>query len=156
MLFRSNVGAAAAADPVGAVTITATGAAAVNNTNVSMGAITVGGGKTVSVTQKATSNASAIVADGTTETITQGNVVVAAATTTTDVTVKQDAAVNAQSLAAVTGVTEVASVKFTKLDAGESVTISGLTFTAAAGKNLTAAQVDQAFANMSEFGRAHV
>lgn len=144
-----NVGAAAAADPVGAVTITATGAAAVNNTNVSMGAITVGGGKTVSVTQKATSNASAIVADGTTETVTQGNVVVTAATTTTDVTLKQDAAVTAQSRAAVTGVTEVASVKFTKLDAGESVTISGLTFTAAAGKNLSADQVAAAFANLS-------
>lgn len=136
-------------DPVGAVTITATGAAATNNTDVTMGNIAVGGGKTVSVTQKATSNASAIVADGTTETVTQGNVVVTANATTTNVTVKQDAAVTAQSRAAVTGVTEVASVKFTKLDAGESVTISGLTFTAAAGKNLTADQVAAAFANLS-------
>jgi len=136
-------------DPVGAVTITATGAAAVNNTDVAMGGIAVGGGKTVSVTQKATSDASAIVADGTTETVTQGNVVVTANATTTAVTLKQDAAVTAASTAAVTGVTEVASVKFTKLDAGEFVTISGLTFTAAAGKNLTAEQVAQAFANLS-------
>lgn len=135
-------------DPVGAVTITATSAAVANNANPTMGTISVGGGKTVNVTQKA-GDASAIVADGTTEAVTQGNVVVTANATTTDVTVKQDAAVTAQSRAAVTGVTEVASVKFTKLDAGESVTISGLTFTAAAGKNLTADQVAAAFANLS-------
>lgn len=136
-------------DPVGAVTITATGAAVANNASPVMGNISVGGGKTVNVTQKATSDASAIVADGTPETVTQGNVVVTANATTTDVTIKQDAAVTAQSRAAVTGVTEVASVKFTKLNAGESVTISGLTFTAAAGKDLTAEQVAQAFANLS-------
>ena len=133
-------------DPVGAVTITATSAAVANNANPTMGNIAVGGGKTVNVTQKV-GDASAIVADGTTETVTQGNVTVTANATTTDVTIKQDAAVTAQSRAAVTGVTEVASVKFTKLDATESVTISGLTFTA--DKDLTAEQVAQAFANLS-------
>ncbi|WP_162251403.1 DUF4214 domain-containing protein [Massilia sp. Root418] len=133
-------------DPVGAVTITTTGAAAINNTNVTMGNISVGGGKTVNVTQHATSNAGAIVADAVTETVTQGNVVVTASALTTDVTVTQDATVAAASRVAVTGATEVASVKFTKLNSGESVTVGSLTFTAA--KDLTAAEVAQAFANV--------
>jgi hypothetical protein len=47
----------------------------------------------------------------------------------------------------VAGATEVASVKFTALATGESVTVGGLVFTAA--KDLTAAQVAQAFANLS-------
>lgn len=142
-----NVGAGADADPSGAVTISATGAAAVNNTNVNMGKITVGGGTTVSVTQKASVNAAGIVADGVGETVVQGNVEIVAAATTTDVTVKQDATQSARSRAAVTGVDEVVTVKFTELKATESVTVGGLTFTAA--KDLTAAQVAQAFANLS-------
>lgn len=141
---------AAGADVTGAVTITATGAKAANaNAAVSLGNISVGGGTTVNVTQKATSDASGLVAGAAPTTHTQGNVTVTAGATTTAVTLKQDAAVTSASTAAVTGVTEVASVKFTKLDAGESVTISGLTFTAATGKNLTADQVAQAFANLS-------
>lgn len=138
---------ATGADAAGAVTITTTGKAAANNTNTTLGNIAVGGGKTVTVTQHATSNAGAIVADGTTETVTQGNVAVTAGATTTDVTITQDAAVTAASRAAVAGATEVASVKFTALATGESVTVGGLVFTAA--KDLTAAQVAQAFANLS-------
>lgn len=134
-------------DPAGAVTITTTGAAAINNTNVAMGDISVGGGKTVTVAQHATSDATAIVADGTTETVTQGDVVVTASATTTDVTVTQDADVAAASRAAVAGATEVASVKFTALTTGNSVTVGGLVFTAA--KDLTAAQVATAFSNLS-------
>ncbi|ALK98769.1 hypothetical protein AB595_02300 [Massilia sp. WF1] len=140
-------------DAAGNVTIVATGAAAVNNataattTNVAMGDITVEGGKVISVTQKATSGVSALVADGGKETVTQGDVHITATAVTTDVTVKQDADVTAKSRAAVAGATEVASVKFTALKATESVTVGGLTFTAA--KDLTAAEVAQAFTNLS-------
>ncbi|VXC58190.1 DUF4214 domain-containing protein [Massilia sp. 9I] len=144
-----NVGAGTALDPVGAVTISATGAAAVNNVaTTTMGAITVGGGTTINVTQKATVNAAAIVADGTTEKVVQGAVNITASAATTDVVVKADAQISAQSRAAVAGATEVATVKFTALEEGESVTVGGLTFTAA--KDLTAAQVAQAFANLSD------
>lgn len=136
-------------DAKGNVVVNATAKAAANTAaTLAMGTIEVTGGKTVSVTQKA-GDAAGLVAGSTATTHTQGNVTVKADATTTDVTVKQDKAATAASTAAVTGVTEVASVKFTKLDAGESVTISGLTFTAAAGKNLTADQVAQAFANLS-------
>ena len=134
-------------DAVGAVTITATGTAAVAGSNVTMGNINVGGGKTVNVTQHANFAASKTVADATVEKVTQGNVVVTASGLTTDVTIKQDADVTGLSRAAIAGATEVASVKFTKLAANESVTVGGLTFTAA--KDLTAAQVAQAFANLS-------
>lgn len=143
-----NVGAAAAADPAGTVTVSATGAAASNaNAAVALGAITVGGGSTISVTQKATSDASALVAGGTAVTHTQGAVTIDAASTTTTVTVKQDAAVTADSVAAKAGVAEVASVKFTALTAGNSVTVGSLVFTAA--KALKAEEVAQAFADLS-------
>jgi hypothetical protein len=133
----------------GNVVVNATAKAADNAAaTLAMGTIGVTGGKTVSVTQKV-GDAAGLVAGSAATTHTQGNVTVTADATTTDVTVKQDKAATAASTAAVTGVTEVASVKFTKLDAGESVTISGLTFTAAAGKNLTADQVAAAFANLS-------
>lgn len=132
----------------GAVVVEATAKAAANGDGYTMGTIGVTGGKTVSVTQKV-GDAAGLVAGSAAATHGQGAVTVTADATTTDITVKQDKAATAASVAAVTGVTEVASVKFTKLDAGESVTISGLTFTAAAGKNLTAEQVAQAFANLS-------
>ncbi|MYM85055.1 DUF4214 domain-containing protein [Duganella sp. FT50W] len=142
-------------DPVGNVTIDVTGKAAVNNATTGalnivatqLGNINVGGGKTVSVTQHATSSTSALVADGGLEKIVQGNVTVTASSITTDVTVKQDAQVDAASRAAVVGVTEVASVKFSALASGELVTVGGLTFTAS--KDLTAAQVAQAFNNLT-------
>ncbi|MEX5744914.1 beta strand repeat-containing protein [Massilia sp. X63] len=142
-----NVGAGVAADPVGAVVVSATGAAVVAGSNVTMGAINVGGGSTITVTQKATVNSSAIVADATAEKAIQGDVTIVAAANTTDVTVKQDAAISAQSRAAVAGKTEVATAKFTALKAGESVMVGGLTFKAA--KDLSAADVAQAFANLS-------
>lgn len=99
------------------------------------------------MTQHATSDASALVAGGTKVTHNQGDVTVVASAATTTVTVKQDAAVTGASVAAVTGVTEVASVKFADLAKDGSVTVGGLTFTA--GKALTAAQVAQASANLS-------
>lgn len=149
-----NVGAGAAADPAGAVTVSATGAAVVNNTNTAvtatttMGKIIVGGGTTINVTQKATVGNTAQIADGGKEAVVQGAVEIKANTTTTDVTVKQDATnAGATSRAAVAGATEVATVKFLALKSGESVTVGGLTFKAA--KDLTAAEVAQAFANVA-------
>jgi len=72
---------------------------------------------------------------------------VKAGATTTTVTIKQDAAVDAASQAAVAGATEVASVKFVAVEEGDKVTVGGLTFKAA--KDLTAAEVAQAFANLA-------
>lgn len=145
-----NVGAGSDADPVGAVTISATGAAAANaNPIVEMGAINVGGGKTISVTQKASSDASALVAGGNAVTHIQGNVTVTAALTTTDVTIKQDANVSAAAgVVAVAGVVPVASVKFAAMAKDDAIEIGGLTFTAT--KALTAAQAATAFANLTK------
>ncbi|WP_404342587.1 beta strand repeat-containing protein [Vreelandella venusta] len=133
--------------PKGDVNVTATGVAAANGSNVTMGNITVTGGSTINVTQQATSSTAALVAGNTVVTHTQGDVTINAVASTTDVTVKQDAAVAAESEKAVAGATEVASVKFTSVDEGDTVTVGGLTFTA--GKDLTAAEVAQAFANLT-------
>lgn len=137
-------------DPVGAVTISATGAAASNaNPAVGMGQIDVEGGKTVSVTQKASSDASALVAGATPVTHTQGNVTIKAGVLTTDVTVKQDATVlAAPGNVAVAGVVPVTSVKFVAMAQGQTVQIGGLTFEAT--KALTAAQAATAFANLTK------
>lgn len=137
-------------DPVGTVTISATGAAAANaNAAVTLGNITVGGGKTVSVTQKAASDASALVAGAGAVTHNQGDVTVVAAATTTGVTIKQDADVTAVNGAvAVAGVAPVATVKFGAMAAGNTIVIDGLTFTAA--KALTAVEAATAFANLSK------
>lgn len=117
--------------------------------NVTLGGVTVTGGKTVSVTQKATSDASKVATDTTASKVVQGAVVVNANTETTTVTVKQDAAVAAKSAANTTGgVTETATVKFGVLKGGDSLTINGLTFQAKTGVDLTAAEVAAAFSNM--------
>lgn len=143
-----NVGVAGAADATGAVVVEKTAAAAANGVVVNTGDINVTGGTTINVTQKA-GDASALVVGGTTATHTQGNVTVIGNAATTAVTVKQDAAVTAVSgTAAVAGVAEVASVKFGAMAANETVTIGGLTFTAA--KALTAAEAAAAFANLTK------
>jgi S-layer protein len=141
---------AGGADPVGNVNISATGAAASNaNTFVSMGNIVVEGGKTVNVTQKASSDASALVAGVSAVTHFQGDVYITAGVLTTDVTVKQDANVTAATgNVAVAGVMPVASVKFGAMALNDTVVIDGLTFTAA--KALTAAQAATAFANLTK------
>ncbi len=130
----------------GDVVVEATAKAAVAADAYTMGTITVNGGKTVSVTQKA-GDASGLVAGGTAATHTQGKVTVTATTDTTTVTVNQGATVAAESTKAVAAVTEVASVQFTKLASGATFEAGGLKFTAA--KDLTAAQVASAFANLS-------
>lgn len=132
----------------GDVTVAVTNAAAVKGTNIVAATTAITGGKTIAVTQKA-GDASGLVADGvTTTTHAQNAVNVTANAATTTVTVKEDKTVAADAgKVAVTGVAEVATVKFTALAGGTAVTVSGLTFTAS--KALTAAEVAQAFANLS-------
>ena len=137
----------------GDVTVAVTNAAAVKGTDITAVTTTaITGGKTVTVTQKA-GDASALVADGaTTTTHAQNNVSITSDANTSTVTVKQDKTVVADAgKVAVAGVAEVASVKFTAL-AGTvgtpaAVTVGGLTFTTT--KALTAAEVAQAFADLS-------
>lgn len=132
----------------GDVKVDVTTAAAVKGANITGAATTVTGGKTVSVSQKVGSS-SGLVADGVTTTTHALNAVnVNANASTTTVTVVQDKTVAASAGAvAVAGVAETASVKFTALTANGTVTVSGLTFTAS--KAMTAAEVAQAFANLS-------
>ncbi|MGH8854394.1 MAG: DUF4214 domain-containing protein [Telluria sp.] len=143
-----NIGVGTKADATGAVSVSLTGAAytdATGNTNLS--AVNVTGGSTISVTQKATSNNAAAAADLTNATITQGNVLVTGNSSTTAVTVKQDATVAAAPATYKTGgVTETASVKFGAIKAGDVLTVAGLVFTASA--DMTAEQVAAAFANI--------
>lgn len=136
------------ADPSGAVVVKSTGAAFVAATDVTLGAIKVDGGKTISVTQVATSDASKAAADKTGGTITQSAVTIKAGTTTTDVTVKQDAAVG-ETLAADStgGATTSDSIKFGALAATKTVVLGGLTLTATV--DMTAAEVAAAFANLA-------
>lgn len=148
-------GKAATDLPTGTVSITSnhTGVAA---TDVTLNAINVLGGSTVTVTQ--TADASKAAADTTGATLTQGAVTVTAGDTTTSVTVTQAASqAEVKAVATVAGVTETASVKFSDLAKGKTVIIGGdgdgtleageLAFTAA--KDLTAAEVAQAFANLT-------
>ena len=141
----TTIGAATAA--TGAVVVNSTGAAFVAATDATLGNIAITGGKTISVTQVATSDASAAAADKIGGTVTQGNVTIVAAATTTDVTVKQDAT-KAETLATdkTGGATETASAKFTALAIGNTITMGGLTFTATAA--MTAAEAAAAFANL--------
>jgi len=148
-------GGAATDMPTGAVNVTSNHKATAA-TDVTLGAITVTGGTTVTVTQ--TADTSKAAADKTGATLTQGAVTVNAGTATTSVTVNQ-AKSTAEVLAvdAVAGVTESASVKFGALKSGQAIIIGGdgditldageLQFTAA--KDLTAEEVAQAFANLT-------
>ncbi len=114
---------------------------------ISLGAITVTGGETVTVTQKVGASTTAGT-DTSATTVTQGAVTVNANASTTTITVKQDAAVTANNAAFTTGgVTETASVKFGALKSGDAVTVNGLKFTAKV--DLTAAEVASAFSNLA-------
>lgn len=156
--LKIGQGAAAADKPTGAVKVTSVTAADVN-ANTTQHAITITGGSTVEVTQTASSTKAGSNAEAwTAAVITQGAVAVTGANGTTSVTVNQTkstAAVNA--VKAVAAVTESASVKFGALKSGQSIIIGGdgdatleageLKFTAA--KDLTAEEVAQAFANLT-------
>lgn len=137
--------------PSGAITVTTTGAAyAAADSAATRGAIQTTGGTTVTVTQTATSSTAAAATDTTNANngVTQSAVTVTGGKSTTAVTVSQSAAVTAvDAVAAVAGVKQVDTVTFIALAATESVTVGGLTFTAA--KALTAAEVAAAFANLS-------
>ena len=133
--------------PKGDVVVEMTGIKTTAATDATLSAVSVTGGKTITVTQKATSDASAAAADITGATITQGAIAVVGNATTTTVTVKQDATVG-ETLATnkTGGVTETASVKFSALTAGQTLIMGGLTFTASAA--MTAAEAAAAFAGL--------
>ncbi|MEC4723510.1 DUF4214 domain-containing protein [Noviherbaspirillum sp. CPCC 100848] len=131
----------------GTVAVETTGKAFANAGDLS--GIEVVGGTSVSVKQKASADSSAAATSTTAKTVIQGNVKATSEGKTTDVTVKQDAAVFAKAaVAAVEGVAVQQSVKFSALAKDGTVQIGGLTFTAA--KDLTAAEVAQAFANVAK------
>lgn len=141
-------GGAATDLATGAVTITSAGAAYVAATTDTLGAITVTGGTTVSVTQSAFANTTDAAKDATAGTRTQSAVNVTGGNATTAVTVVQDAAVTAvNAVTAVAPVKQVDTVTSIALAKGETATVGGLTFTAS--KALAAAEVAAAFANLS-------
>jgi S-layer protein len=156
----TNLGVAAAADAdsitVGGATTAAKGNVVVNASGVkydasadlTMGDITVTGGKTITVTQKATSDAAAAAAASAGNfTVTQGDITANANADTTAIVIKQDAAADAEDAGFTAGgKTESTSVKFAALKNGEAVTIAGLTLTAKA--DMTAAEVAAAFSNL--------
>ena len=136
----------------GAVVVNTTGAASVAGNDVTLTGVTTTGGTTVNVTQKATSSAAAAVADLAGATVTQGAVTVNGTAVTTAVTVKQDVA--QAEFTAVTGVTAKSTTEeviFTAAKAGDVIKVDfgtgELWFTAK--KDLTAAQVASAFANLT-------
>lgn len=151
------VGGAGAAAAAGTVTVTSTGAATAANADATLSSITVTGGTTISVTQKATSDASAAAADTTGTTITQGAVTVNGNASTTTVTVKQDASVaEVAAVVAVAAKAATQEVTFTEAKKGDTIKIvfdgdngaKSLLFTAK--KDLTAAEVASAFANLAK------
>lgn len=133
----------------GDVVVEMTGAKTVAATDATLSGVNVTGGKTITVTQKATSDASAAAADRTGATIIQGDIAVVGNADTTVVTVKQDATVGeTQATYKTGGVTETASVKFGILKSGDVLEVAGLTLTAKA--DMTAAEVASAFANLAK------
>lgn len=148
-----NVGQGGAATdlPSGAVSITSTGADLEKTalaTGTTLGAIKVDGGSTVTIKQTATSSAAAAATDATFDTITQSAVTVDGGDATTKVSVTQSAAqAGVNAVAAAAGSNETAKFTFADVATGTIVTIGGLSFTAA--KALKAAEVADAFANLS-------
>jgi S-layer protein len=140
----ANVSDAAKGDVKVSVTGTAYSA---DVAQVDLGTISVNGGNTITVTQTAASDASAVAADLSAGKVVQGAVAINVNAATTTVTVKQDAAVAAKSAKYTTGgVTETASVKFSALKKGDTLEANGLKLEAKA--DMTAEQVASAFANL--------
>lgn len=138
----------------GAVVVSSTGPAVAiakdgGATAVAMGAITVNGGTTVSVTQNANSVSGTAAAnvDNVNDILTQGAVTVTGGAATTTVTVVQSDQVAAVAAQAAAGANQTQTVTFEALVAKNTVTVNGLTFTAAV--NMTAAEVAQAFAGLT-------
>lgn len=141
----------------GAITVDMTGLKYVAGDTDTLSPVIVTGGTSVSVTQSATSDATAAATDTAAGTITQGAVTVTAGANTTSVTVVQDAsqgAVNA--VPAIAGTMTTQEVTFAALAIGESAgldfvvggAVNTLIFTAK--KAMTAQQVAEAFANLQD------
>ena len=109
------------------------------------GAIAVTGGKTVNVTVNGTVVSKDYVGN---VALVNSGVTVTADNTTTDVTVKQTTSVTDYRVAEVAEVKATQTITFKDLAATKNVVINGLTFTAT--KNLTAAEVAAAFANLTD------
>ena len=150
MSVRAAIGADAA--PQGSVAVNVTGQAYTPDSHVEFGDIHIAGGATIAVTQKAAFNTNAAGADMNGGSIAQGNVNIHGSQLTTEVSVKQDAYVKgSQADYTIGGATETASVTFSALGKGQSLTVHGafgtqLVFTA--GADMTAAQVAAAFAGL--------
>lgn len=111
--------------------------------------IAVTGGTTITVNQDVTAINNIATAGVAGDVVTQGAVNVTGTSATTTVTVTQDDQVAAvAAVAAVAGVNQTQTVTFSAMTTGQSVTVNGLTFTAA--KNLTAAEVAAAFSNLTD------
>lgn len=138
----------------GDVVVEMTGAKTAANADATLSAVTVTGGKTISVTQKATSDSSAAATDKTGTTITQATLTVNGDASTTTVTVKQDAAVTeVVAKDAVVNKDATYAITFNALAKGEKAVLvdstgGSLTFTAS--KALSAAEVASAFANLGK------
>ena len=144
-------GGAATDLPTGIVTVTSN-AASVAGADETLADIKVSGGSSIVVNQVASSTVAAT--DKTGATVTMGAVEVDAGTTTTSVTVSQTAAtteVVAKDAVAAKATTQ--DITFQALSSGKKVTLTldtgdAIVFTAA--KDLTAAEVASAFANLSK------
>lgn len=133
----------------GTVKVSATGADYTAATAAgTMGTINVKGGTSIEVNQAAYGATAAAATDTTATVRTQGSVIVDGAGTATSVTVNQTKAVASKNgVEAVAGVKQAATFTFGALLNGQTMTVGGLQFTAA--KDLTAAEVAVAFANLS-------
>jgi len=141
--------------PSGAVSVTASSVATNGDSDRILADITVVGGSSVEVTQSVTAGTDVATKSTTTTATTQGVVSVTGGSATTSVTVKQTAeAAGATAAKETAAVNQIDTITFApvatsdKLKAGDSVTVGGLTFTAA--KALTPAEVAAAFANLSK------
>ncbi len=109
--------------------------------------VTVTGGTSISVIQKAAASITAAAADTAAITVIEGDIAVNGNASTTDVVIKQDATVAVANATFKTGgVTETASVTFGILKAGDVLTVAGLTLTATV--DMTAAEVAAAFSGL--------
>lgn len=152
------IGVGAGNAVTGVVSVTSTGPAVAIAKNaaataVAMDDIAVTGGTTVSVTQNANSVSGTAAAnvDDVGDIITQGAVTVTGGAATTSVSVVQSDQVTAKAAVAAAGAFQTQVVTFNALVAKNSVTVNGLTFTAAV--DMTAAEVAQAFAGLTNADR---
>ena len=135
----------------GAVNVTSTGGKIVNGAAPAtiLDDIVITGGTTVSVTQSATSDMGDVATKGVGGSVKQGAVTVTGGNATTSVTVVQadQVALAVAAAAAKAAVSATQTVTFKGMAIGDSITIDGLTFTAA--KKLTAAEAAAAFAGLT-------